>query len=122
MPASDFKWRVKIIAHSGGEWIAEETNSTNLEGEAVLPVGARWTMGSGACNPEPAMESDYIYVYGRVEYTDGFNGARHTNFCHRYPWARKQEIGINLPDGGSRIETRVPITYARFHKNGNEAN
>ena len=122
MPASEFKWRIKIIAQGRGDWIAEEISSSDLEGNAVLPVGARWNKGSPPCNPRPEMPTDYVYVYGRVEYTDGFNGRRHTNFCHRYTWARKQLVALNLIEGGSRVETKIDVGYARFHKNGNEAN
>ena len=75
-------------------------------------------MGSPACVPKPQMPTDYIYVYGRVEYTDGLDGERYTNFCHRYPWAR----ATTKSDKFGQSEAIVSLLYARFNNSGNDAN
>jgi hypothetical protein len=50
----------------------------------------------------------FIFVYGRVSYTDEFGTHGCTDFCHRYPCAM-------LEDGiGGRIDRK----YARYHELG----
>ena len=121
LPASNFRWRIKIDSDGRkDDWFPQKLTSADLEGEAVLPVGAKWTMGSKKLEREPEGRWEYIYVWGRVEYTDGFGRGRFTNFCHRYPWANRTSAVIGFQDTGSDVVTRIDGSYARFHKNGNE--
>jgi len=54
----------------------------------------------------------YVYVYGKVTYTDEFGTEGWTEFCHRYPCARLEE-GV-----GACIDRK----YARYHEiEGNNA-
>jgi hypothetical protein len=60
--------------------------------------------------PELAKDG-FLYVWGKVEYSDGFDKPRHTRFCHRYP------CRMHDPNGFPRIEKK----YARYHQHGNDA-
>lgn len=122
LPAMRFRWRIKICPHTGGDFIAPKISSEDLEANAVVPVGAKWTMGSGACTPRPEHAWEYVYVWSRVEYTDGFGRSRFTNFCHRYSWAvRKRTIAMWADQPGSSVIDQVSASDGRFHKNGNES-
>jgi len=35
----------------------------------------------------------YFYVWGRVDYLDGFGTWRETRFCHRYNWGQTRDYG-----------------------------
>jgi hypothetical protein len=118
LPARDFYWGIKIDSANIGDWLPGKLIIADLEGVAVLPVGAKWKMGSGACDPRPRERWEYAYVWGRVEYTDGFGQRRFTNFCHRYPWAKR---GWSGGAEGVIREEWVDVDHARFHKFGNDA-
>ena len=47
--ARDFFWRINIKASDTGDWKPPKLTTAQLEGVAVLPVGAKWKMGSGKC-------------------------------------------------------------------------
>jgi hypothetical protein len=54
------------------------------------------------------MQSDFwFYIWGRVEYDDGFRSDRFIEFCHRY--------NIAAADGDGRIDEAA----ARYHEHGN---
>jgi hypothetical protein len=55
---------------------------------------------------------DFIYVWGRVTYLDGFNNERFTDFCHRYNAVNK--------DTSSKGRYRTNKKHARQHDNWNE--
>jgi hypothetical protein len=61
-----------------------------------------------ACHP-----NEFIYVWGRVTYLDGFGKRRFTNFCHRYNTAMKKP-----PAGGGYV---IREEDARYHDYGNDA-
>jgi hypothetical protein len=55
---------------------------------------------------------NWLYVWGRVEYDDGFGSARFTQFCHRYNMSGA-ELGL--------VSEGIPIWNARYHVHGNDA-
>jgi hypothetical protein len=60
--------------------------------------------------PTPERRDEYwIYVWGRVQYHDGFRPGRFINFCHRY------NVAASDADGQINEET------ARYHEHGNSA-
>ena len=65
-----------------------------------------------ACEAKPK----FLYVWGRVEYDDGFGVSRLTNFCYRYNWENEKPI----PDGGGR--RHILAEDGRYHVYGNDAN
>lgn len=117
LPARDFRWSVKVTKDGSGDWTPPKIVDADLEGFAVLPVGAKWKMGSSECNPKPDFYWDYVYVWGRVEYTDGFDVPRHTEFCHRYLWGMHK----TWVENGMPVDA-ISTDHARFHVNGNDAN
>jgi hypothetical protein len=75
-------------------------------------------MGSGKCDPAPKERSEYVFLWGRVEYTDGLEGRpRFTDFCHRYPWAKH----VERMEADGPIYYSVSVDYASFHNAGNNA-
>ena len=68
------------------------------------------------CNAEAIKDIDgeYLYVWGKVTYTDGFGIPRWIKFCHRYPWAKARD---SLNDEGKAIRP----DFARYHESGNGA-
>ena len=81
----------------------------------VLPPGTEMRHGT---NPLPASDLErgpnpgYLYVWGELTYTDGFDTPRHIRFCHRYPC---------LPHRNSGEGKSVSRLHARYHQNGNDA-
>lgn len=109
LPAGRFRWRIKIHPNPEKDWVPPPLNDADLEKtETVLPVGAKWKMGSPTIEKPSVLETNYLFVWGRVEYRDGFDQHRFTNFCHRYRW-----------QPGTRD---LPVDAARTNKWGNEGN
>jgi hypothetical protein len=54
----------------------------------------------------------YLYVWGKLTYTDGFGVHRQTRFCHRYPCRRHKFVAQ-----GKSISRK----HARYHRSGNDA-
>jgi hypothetical protein len=78
----------------------------------VLPPGTEMRHGS---DDIPASELDkpgYLYVWGSLEYTDGFGTSRYTQFRHRYPC---------LPHKSTNEGKSVGLELARYHQYGNDA-
>jgi hypothetical protein len=115
--ARNVLWRVNINSSATGDWKPPKLTAADLEGRTVLPVGAKWKIGSGKCDPAPKERWEFVFVWGRVEYTDSLEGQpRFTDFCHRYPWARHvKRIEADV------IDYSVSEDYARFHHAGNDA-
>jgi hypothetical protein len=115
LPASKFSWFVKIS--SGNErFTPAKIRNKRLERVGVLPAGAKWPMGSDE-NPFPQEESNpqYLYVWGKVGYKDGFRWRkRYVTFCHRYPMAKSY-----TPSGGGFC---IDAEHGRYNERGNDAN
>ena len=118
MPAYNFVCPPPRIIATGEIWEPPEWSGHIPETEKVLPAGTPEPIGSeGIWQAEIDMclaEPKFLYVWGRITYTDGFDRSRFTNFCHRYPWARRETI-----TGG---EVRIAEEYGRRTDKGNEAN
>jgi hypothetical protein len=83
-------------------------------GEVVLPAKTKFPSGTGPLPEENAeffrhASGGFIYVWGRVSYTDGFGGSRWLRFCHRYNCKSPR----NSKGGISR-------RYGRHHHHYNE--
>jgi hypothetical protein len=79
----------------------------------VLAPGAKMPIGTPKISSRHLGMKGYIFVWGRVDYLDGFNNPRFTKFCHRYP-CRPYELA---PDGSKSIDAK----HARYHEYGNDA-
>jgi hypothetical protein len=92
--------------------------------EADLPIGiireqrlvvapqTNAPRGTKSIEVKKIAESEFLYVYGKVTYTDGFGVSRWIKFCHRYPWAMAEDV----PRGKF-----IDAEYARYHDEGNDA-
>ncbi len=82
-------------------------------GNNSIPPGITSWQGAKALPTSAIGECQYLYVWGKVTYEDGFEVKRHTNFCHRYNLDR-----LN-PDGptGERIEKK----FGRYYERHNDA-
>ena len=78
----------------------------------VLSPGTKMRHGTNSLLASELEKPGFVYVYGRVDYTDGFNVHRHTRFCHRYPCIRHKSTAE-----GKRIGAK----HARQHRHGNDA-
>ena len=114
--AKNVLWRININSSTTADWKPPKLTTADLDGVAVLPVGARWKIGSGKCDPTPKERWEYVFVWGRVEYTDSLEGRpRFTDFCHRYPWAKHvMRIEADV------INNSVSVDHAIFHNAGND--
>jgi hypothetical protein len=112
LPASDFKWTVQeLIPSDQDDWKPPPISDSGLRPSGVLPIDTTFKRGSKALEGVPSNE--FIYVWGRVTYLDGFGKRRFTNFCHRYNTAVKK-----TPVGGGYV---IREEDARYHDYGNEA-
>lgn len=55
----------------------------------------------------------FMYVWGIVEYHDGFTSPRTTKFCHRYNWINQGRAGSPMYEISHR--------FARYHEHGDDA-
>jgi hypothetical protein len=82
-------------------------SKTTLPPRAEMVFGAASSVGIDDIDIIEDGSADYvgfIFVYGKVTYTDEFNTDGWTEFCHRYP--------VEMMDGDSRIRRK----YARYHE------
>jgi hypothetical protein len=79
----------------------------------VIPPGTEMPVGTNSYPSDHVGDKGYFYVWGAIEYTDGFRRPRFTKFCHRYP---SQAFELS-PDGSKSIDAR----HARYHEHGNDA-
>jgi hypothetical protein len=88
--------------------------ASNFSGDNIIPAQAKMTKGTKAID---AAELDsfkkggdakdrWLYVWGRVSYSDGFDRDRYTDFCFRYNLA-----GVK--------EGKIAAEAARQHEYGN---
>jgi hypothetical protein len=118
LPATDLRDAVKKIEVHDGAWRPPIIPDTELEDHGVLPIGVRMKKGSaGTIYPGQVADSQirdkYLYVWGRMTYVDGFKRRRHLNFCHRYPWDKRE-----TPTGGGLL---ISEEHGRYHEYGNDA-
>ncbi|MER9528818.1 hypothetical protein NKI89_03260 [Mesorhizobium sp. M0309] len=113
--ASDVKLSVHMVVSNDRELAVFPINEATAERIGAVHPRAVVKRGADFGTPPPKLirgTKTYIYVWGGVWYTDGFDTARFTTFCHRYNAASR------LRGGGWTIN---PDT-ARFHNYGpNEA-
>jgi hypothetical protein len=80
--------------------------------KTVLPPGTKMILGSNNLSNDVLNRDGWIYVWGQIQYTDGFGAQRYTRFCHRYPCQRR----------ATNIEGwHIKPEHARYHQHGNDA-
>jgi hypothetical protein len=68
-------------------------------------MGSRYFAETEILNAK--QHEEWIYVWGRIEYHDGFVGGRFIEFCHRYNSGAADRRGV------------IDEITARFHGHGN---
>jgi hypothetical protein len=107
---SEFIWMKK-----GNQGLRKEELPIGTIPERKLVIAPQTYAGCGTNSLEgkDIADSDYLYVYGKVTYLDGFESTpRWIEFCHRYPSKMARDV-----TGGKAISSR----YARYHEEGNDA-
>ncbi len=114
LPARNVKWGFNSKFSDEEVW--EENSLENLNwfgGDNVIPPGITMRQGAVALSIPSRNRSRYLYVWGRVEYEDGFGKPRWTNFCHRYNLKRLKPRTVK----GQRIKSE----YGRYYERGNQS-
>ncbi len=112
LPAQKLCWLVTLET-GARNWRPPRIKNNELRGKSIIPVGAEWPLVTNTI-PPPQSPGQYLYVWGRATYQDGFRWRkRRTDFCHCYPWAVKETL-----TGGKLI---VSTEHARYHEIGNSA-
>ena len=123
LPARKVSWFVNIHASESGEERDSLFPFQHTRGNSMIEPGSTATRGSAKgvqvqalnefCAAPERERSAYLYVWGAIQYDDGFKRRRTTRFCHRYNWmSRRQE--------GNRYV--IDAADARYHEFGNAAN
>jgi hypothetical protein len=110
LPASDFRWFLEITPSNNDRWIPPAVGDASLREGGVLPIGTGIRRGSPPIGPP---SEGFLYVWGKVAYTDGFERTRFATFCHRYNTVIRE-----IPSGGGY---RIRAKHARYHDHGNNA-
>ncbi|MES0038648.1 hypothetical protein NKJ74_25855 [Mesorhizobium sp. M0046] len=109
--ATDVKLSVKMLVSTDRNLATFPVDAKTAELIGSVHPGAKVRRGAdeGAPPPKPIVGAKtYIYVWGGVWYTDGFEMQRFTKFCHRYNTASR------VSGGGFTIEPEK----ARYHNKG----
>lgn len=117
LPARELRWAIETprILRDGA-W-QPPIPTERPQGNNVITPGTGMTMGS----PEFSISSEqldaniFLYVWGRVEYHDGFTKGRITNFCIRYP------MDSFRSDGERKGECVLSAESGRHHTHHNDA-
>jgi len=107
LPASEIKWHLDITPSNDPDWVPPE--ATAIRDAGGLHPGVSIKRGSTRIG---VPSEQFIYVWGRVTYLDGFDQGRFTDFCHRYNTVNKF-----APSGGG---WRITKGDARQHDKGNK--
>jgi hypothetical protein len=123
LPARKLRWFINIRFGHSGEERDDFFPLDSGKGNIVIAPGAVATRSSGisvkvqVLNEFSGVGRDrerptYLYVWGAIEYDDGFNIMRTTKFCHRYNWINRKER--DKPN-------EIDAADARYHEYGNDA-
>jgi hypothetical protein len=125
LPARNLSWSIRMLASLNGE--LETLPSFDIKGSIVLAPHSETTCGSdgrlivsdllgmaGAGLNRMDEKPVFIYVFGIIEYHDGFTDGRITRFCHRYNYKIRPQIVGPAQYSMSR-------ELARQHTHGNES-
>jgi hypothetical protein len=110
LPARNFQWFVNIEQDSNA--LRENfpiPDTDQFEGTTVIAPGGEIKFGTDKITLQP---KGWIFVWGAVNYHDGFESGRVTRFCHRYNRAVLRRV-----NGGYGI----PRDFGRVHRYGNDS-
>jgi hypothetical protein len=122
MPATNLSWFIDVKQSNKGD--DQEFPLSDPKGSIIVVPGATAIRGSdksvslqkllAAVGSVPESELPvYVYVWGTIRYSDGFNVTQTTNFCHRYNWIVRGKGNVG--------QYEIAAQYSRFHEYGNGA-
>ena len=116
LPANELSWWVDVTVDSNNLRERFPVPKKGLRGSHVIAPNRSMTRGAAAKSNSLLMgnlmgRETFCYVWGRVQYKDGFGEDRFTNFCHRY---NAQGVTLLKP-------VDIPADRGRQHDYGNEA-
>jgi hypothetical protein len=117
VPARNLRWFTDIKVSTNGDEVKFPIGSLVGNNVAlpntVLPRGTRPSVALQDILAPQSAEQVYLYVWGRVEYQNGFKRMCFTNFCHRYNWVTQGRDDVG--------QYQIAARYARYHEHGNDA-
>jgi hypothetical protein len=121
LPAREVNWFIKVGYDPNVERVQFEPEDL-IGGNVILPEteSVQWGRGRISQDEFDGLKGNhgFIYVWGRVEYLDGFaKEPRYTIFCHRY-----ESRGFNEPSSHGPSWVDYHDGGAVFHHHGNDAN
>ena len=120
-PAHNVSTKVWMKTSDFNESDFETDRFQNLAQRTLLP-DARMRQGTKNTGwiSDFIDQSKFIYVYGRVDYTDYLQERRSTMFCHRYNKSTF-ECEINISELPREPKVLIRADMARHHIHGNQA-
>jgi len=126
LPARNVRWFVDVAVSSDAR--RAHFPIRELIGNNLIPPNSEMTQRGRTAISQDEFDNFlannlWLYVWGTVQYEDGFGHERHTNFCHRYDMR-----GFSSTMGGlasSQIEKlgrgSISSDGSVFHQYGNDA-
>jgi hypothetical protein len=108
--ASDIEIALDIVESPSSDWGDEPFEGLAKNAGVLLPQ-VDMTLGTKSITLDPA---GFVYVVGRVGYSDGFDKKRFTTFCHRYNRSALRKV-----EGSTGH--RITAEDGRYHSKGNSA-
>ncbi len=113
LPARNVRWSIDRKFSTDGH-LDDFPMASNCSGDNIIPAKAEMTKGTKAIDAAEldtfkkggGAKDQWLYVWGRVSYADGFGRDRHTDFCFLYNLA-----GVK--------EGKIAAEAARQHEYGN---
>jgi hypothetical protein len=107
LPARNLKWLFNIEMTDDGDR-EDFSMPTDRRGNQLVVGHSTMTRGT---RPIKIGQGSYCFIWGIVEYDDGYGNLRTTSFCHRY--------NCGHPDFSKTLT--IPERHARQHEFGNGA-
>jgi hypothetical protein len=120
-PAHNVSTKVRMKTSDFHESNFKTNRFKNLAQRTLLP-DARMRQGTKNTGlvSDFMDQSEFIFVYGRVDYTDYLQERRSTMFCHRYNKATF-ECEIDVTEQPKEPKVLIRTDMARHHIHGNQA-
>ena len=122
LPAKHVSWFIDWSIDANG-MRSEFPIGEPFYGNNVIPPGTEMRRSQNLEIPEQVLgrfhhpPRIYLYVWGEVRYSDGFDNPRFTRFCHRYDHRGIRKITKGLYTGHAMISA----DSMRYHQFGNDA-
>ncbi len=123
LPAKNVSIIVRMKMCERDEWRPDDCRLAKPSSRTIHPDA---TMSQGSIADDDILakcvlqKSGYIFVWGIVEYLDGYDNLRYTRFCHRYARA-SHDRSVDRATASREGLNLINADKARYHETGNEA-